>query len=327
VLASPSGTNAPALQAEPERHFQRVGPWLVALGAALWGTESAWRIPLNDLFASDVIVFYEHVILVALFLPLVIARAGELRRASAAALGYLVFSGVAGSAVGTIFFTEALKRGNPTVVNVVLNVQPILSTTAAYFRFGDRLARSFFVWALLAVVAGAVLSVEHPALIGASFAAAGLNAGTGFALLCALFWGLSTVAGRGAMVELSLGFASGMRVVIGLVCMTLILAVGGKLGVADLWPAAVQAHAGRAILFLVCLAVLSGGVPLLFYFWGLSLTRASTAGYFEMMQTLAAVAITWGFFDAALLPHQVGAALVLVFAVAMVQRAQESIGQ
>src|SRR6266516_1610775 len=99
------------------------GPWLVALGAALWGTESAWRIPLTDLFASDVIVFYEHVILVALFLPLVIARAG------AAALGYLVFSGIAGSAVGTIFFTEALKRGNPTVVNVVLNIQPILSTT------------------------------------------------------------------------------------------------------------------------------------------------------------------------------------------------------
>ena len=42
----------------------RYGPWLVALGAALWGTESLWRIPLNRMLASDVIVFYEHVILV-----------------------------------------------------------------------------------------------------------------------------------------------------------------------------------------------------------------------------------------------------------------------
>src|SRR5262245_27950910 len=25
------------------------GPWLVGLGAALWGTESAWRIPLNEI--------------------------------------------------------------------------------------------------------------------------------------------------------------------------------------------------------------------------------------------------------------------------------------
>ena len=42
------------------------------------------------------------------------------------------------------------------------------------------------------------------------------------------------------------------------------------------------------------LATLSGGIPLLIYFKGLELTRASTAGYFEMMQTLAAVVITWG---------------------------------
>ena len=37
------------------------GPWLVGLGAALWGTESAWRIPLNELFDAKVIVFWEHV--------------------------------------------------------------------------------------------------------------------------------------------------------------------------------------------------------------------------------------------------------------------------
>jgi drug/metabolite transporter (DMT)-like permease len=207
-------------------------------------------------------------------------------------------------------------------------VQPVLSTTAAYLLFRDRLAvPQFFLWAFVAIVAGGLLSVEHPELVGTSFAAAGLNAGTGFALLCALFWGLSTVAGRGAMVEMSLGFASGMRVVVGLVCMTIILAATGKLDAAALWPPAAQAHAGQAIAFLLLLAILSGGVPLLFYFRGLALTRASTAGYFEMMQTLAAVCITWGFFDAALRPHQIAAAVVLVAAVAMVQRAQESIGQ
>src|ERR1700676_927514 len=90
------------------------GPWLVALGAALWGTESAWRIPLNDLFPSDVIVFWEHVILVVLFLPVILPRLGELRRASLKSCAFLLFSGVAGSAVGTVFFTEALRRGNPS---------------------------------------------------------------------------------------------------------------------------------------------------------------------------------------------------------------------
>jgi hypothetical protein len=44
-----------------------------------------------------------------------------------------------------------------------------------------------------------------------------------------------------------------------------------------------------------------------------------------MMQTLAAVCITWGFFHAALRPHQIVAALILIAAVAMVQRAQAAI--
>src|SRR5262249_51873390 len=103
-------------------HQSKAGPWLVALGAALWGTESYWRVRLSQAFASEVIVFWEHVILVVAFAPLVIARRGELRRTSGRSLGYLVFSGVAGSAVGTIFFTEALRHGNKSVVNVVLNV-------------------------------------------------------------------------------------------------------------------------------------------------------------------------------------------------------------
>jgi len=63
----------------------------------------------------------------------------------------------------------------------------------------------------------------------------------------------------------------------------------------------------------------------LIYFEGLRLTRASTAGYFEMMQTLAAVVITWGFFHAALRPHQVVASVILVAAVAMVQRVQAKV--
>jgi drug/metabolite transporter (DMT)-like permease len=76
---------------------------------------------------------------------------------------------------------------------------------------------------------------------------------------------------------------------------------------------------------LVLLASVSGGIPLLIYFEGLRLTRASTAGYFEMMQTLAAVCITWGFFHASLHPHQVVAALILIAAVAMVHHVQQHI--
>jgi drug/metabolite transporter (DMT)-like permease len=303
----------------------RYGPWLVGIGAALWGTESAWRIPLNELFDAKVIVFWEHVIILLMFLPILIPRIHEIPRVSGRTWGYLIFSGFAGSAVGTIFFTLALKNGNPTVVNVILNIQPVISTLGAYLLFGDRLTKPFFIYAAIAIVAGIFLSVEHPEFIGSSFSQAGLNIGTGYALICALFWGLSTVAGRGTMLGMSLRLASSMRVVVGLICMSAILIGYGQMNAASLWPATAQAHTGTAIGAFILLASISGGIPLLIYFEGLRLTKASTAGYFEMMQTLAAVCITWGFFHAALQWHQVVAGLVLMAAVTMVQKVQSRV--
>ena len=138
------------------------GPWLVGLGAALWGTESAWRIPLNELFDAKVIVFWEHVIILVMFLPILIPRLGEIRKIHSSTWSYLLFSGFAGSAVGTVFFTLALKHGNPTVVNVILNIQPVISTIGAFLLFGDQLARRFFFYASVAIVAGVFVSVAHP---------------------------------------------------------------------------------------------------------------------------------------------------------------------
>src|SRR6476646_7350817 len=171
----------------PATRRTNYGPWLVGLGAALWGTESAWRIPLNQLFDAEVIVFWEHVVILFMFLPILLPNLGQLRKVDTSTWGYLLFSGFAGSAVGTIFFTLALKNGNPTVVNVVLNIQPVISTLGAFLLFGDRLAPRFFVYAGIAVLAGIFLSVEFPALIAVSFERAGLTLGTGYALICALF--------------------------------------------------------------------------------------------------------------------------------------------
>src|SRR5207244_2355429 len=185
------------------------GPWLVGLGAALWGTESAWRIPLNELFDAKVIVFWEHVLILIMFLPILIPRLHEIPKVHARTWGSLLFSGFAGSALG-IF-----------------------------------------------------VSVTHPTMIGVSFERAGLNLGSGYALICALFWGLSTVAGRGVMIGMSLRLASSMRIVIGLACMTLILLAYGKLRGAALWPTAAQAHPVKAIVLLLFLASISGGIPLL----------------------------------------------------------------
>src|SRR5205823_13654189 len=127
------------------------------------------------------------------------------------------------------------------------------------------------------------------------------------------------------MIGMPLRLAASLRVVVGLICMTFILLIYGKLNRVSLWPPAAQAHITTAIVALLLLASISGAIPLLIYFEGLRLTRASTAGYFEMMQTLAAACITWGVFHASLHLHQVIAAMVLIAAVAMVHHVQQQI--
>src|SRR5438105_9204760 len=162
VLVDRHRRNGTPVQMENRRtSTARCGPWLVGLGAALWGTESAWRIPLNELFDAKVIVFWEHVFILIMFLPILISRVNEIPKIEARTWGYLLFSGFAGSAVGTIFFTLAWKYGNPTVVNVVLNIQPVISTVGAFLLFGDRLSRQLFFYAGIAIIAGMFVSVPH----------------------------------------------------------------------------------------------------------------------------------------------------------------------
>lgn len=297
-------------------------PWLVALGAGLWGTESAFRLPLTEagvfhrsgLYASDVLVFVEHVLILITYGPwLWLRRAAWPKAISARSLLYVLISGVAGSAVGTVFFTEALRTGNPTVVNLLLNLQPVVSTLGGWVVHKERPSRAFFLWAPVALAAGVMLSGDPSGAAGAAWW--GLS--TVYTLLCALAWGTGTVAGRGAMKELALPVASVLRVVVGLVCMALIVLARGRMAASHLLPAGATAG---SYLLLFALATVSGAVPLAVYFKGLSGTPASLAGYFEQVQTLTAVVITWGVFGHAMNGRQVIAGVVLVAAVTMMQR-------
>jgi len=78
-----------------------------------------------------------------MFLPILISRLDEIPKCGHAHGVFLIFSGFAGSAVGTVFFTLALKYGNPTVVNVVLNIQPVISTLGAFLLSVIALLASF----------------------------------------------------------------------------------------------------------------------------------------------------------------------------------------
>ena len=91
--------------------------WLVALAAALWGTDAVLRLPLAQQVQAPTIVFAEHAVLVLVllpFLPRAVRAFGKLDwrgRAAVLAIG----AGASAVAVGTANFLD--PRATLTVID------------------------------------------------------------------------------------------------------------------------------------------------------------------------------------------------------------------
>ncbi len=294
------------------------GPLFVGFGAALWGTETLWRVYLNRQFVSDVLVFYEHFYCLLFTLPVLWFFRRELKGISRKTWLFLLGSGVIGSAVGTFFFTTSLRYVNLSVANVLLNIQPLFSAVYARLLLGERFGKGFFYWAMVAMFAGVLLSSQKLSMSGIS-----VNWNIWWVFATALCWSFATVAGRGANMGMSYRVASPLRFLIGFFAMGAIVILSGHANLHDLhfkqfwvW------HTHQDFLLL---SIFAGVIPLFLYFKGLSLTQASVASFFEMFQIVAALVVTWGFFGQTLSPHQIVGGLILMIAVYFINRIQDGV--
>ena len=296
------------------------GPLLVSLGAAGWGAENLFRSRLRALgLAAYPIVVVEHVLQVIYTLPHLWLHRRLIAVVPRRALGYVFLSGAVGSALGTACYTAALGTSmNKTVAAVLLNLQPVVSTLAGALLLRERIPRPFFVWAPVAVLAGMAIAVPGEGGLGALRLSA--QGGLLLVLATVAMWGLATTAGRGAMRDLPLGLATPLRLWAGLLTASLVLAVRLALG-SDAWDPGAFLSRG-AVENMLLLTTLTGVLPLVVYFAGLRTTPASLAGYCEMFYTLSATFVGWAVFGEKLWPHQIAAGLVLIVAIAMLNRAK-----
>src|SRR5919206_5046029 len=100
------------------------GVVLVAIAAAMWGTDPIIRKTMSFSTSATTIVFGEHVVLVALTLPLLLPALRALWRAGPRYVLAGVVVGAGASAVATILFTKALFHGDFITVVVLQQVQP-----------------------------------------------------------------------------------------------------------------------------------------------------------------------------------------------------------
>ena len=285
-----------------KREVRPNGVIWVAVGATLWGSDAVLRRPLTGGLSSAEIVFFEHVILAVILLPVAIRiwrRGASFTKAQWAALLWI---GWGGSALATIFFTQAIKLGNPTTAVFLQKLQPLFAVLAArvWLREGEAALGRF--WVRLAVALAAALLISGA--LDSGFAPGPWKTGSLWAVAAAFIWGTSTVAGRSMFPAVSPLEMTALRVLAALPLLA-VLILAGSPEVSLPLPAAGQ------IPTLLLLAIVPGLLGLLFYYRGLSGTSASRATLAELCFPAGATLLNWAFLGTTVTAAQlVGVALL-----------------
>ena len=285
----------------------RIGVVAVAVAAGLWGTDALLRRPLAHSTEPATIVFGEHVVLVAILLPVVVAALPALWRAGPRFVAAAVVVGAGSSALATILFTQAFVDGDPVTPVVLQKVQPLIAVSLAAAFLGER-PRPRFGLFFLGGLAGTWL-MAFPSPVDVSLH--GLTPVL-YALAAASLWALGTVLGRFLALELPFEQVTAVRFAFGLpAALAAVLVLGA--------PLTASAHDE---LFIAVLALVTGLVAVLLYYYGLKRTTASVASLAELAFPVVAIAVGYVAFDATLTSTQVaGVALTSLVVLLLPRRA------
>jgi drug/metabolite transporter (DMT)-like permease len=121
------------------RNGSYIGVLLVALGAALWGTDAVLRVPLLGVMSPPAIVLSEHLVLLLYSVPAVALGWSVFRTLRAPQWTALLVIAWGGSALATLLFTTAFAFGNPTVVILLQKTQPLFAIALAHVLLRERL--------------------------------------------------------------------------------------------------------------------------------------------------------------------------------------------
>ncbi|MGH2946672.1 MAG: DMT family transporter [Solirubrobacteraceae bacterium] len=272
------------------------GAAVVAAAAALWGTDALFRRGLALELAAVEVVFWEHLLLAAISLFLVVPAAARLRvlgRRDWLAIGII---GGGSSVAATVLFTEAFKHGDPTTPLLLQKLQPVFAAGAAFALLGERLRRRYFLYLALALAGSYLVAFADPGSVTLErLLPAALGAGA------ALLWALGTVLGKHASAKVAPTQLAGLRFLCGLPVALVLLVVLGD---------GIQARSGDAPA-IALLSLVPGLAALLLYYRGLRRTTASAATLAELAFPVTALVVNALAFGTVLSGSQLAGAAVL----------------
>lgn len=285
------------------------GPAFIIIAALLWSFDGILRISLYSL-PSAVIVFYEHLIglIILVFVAFNSLRRDlpQMSRREWVAIAVVaLFSG----ALGTIFYTSALQYvqySQYSVVVLLQQLQPIWAIAMAAILLREKVTAKFVILAVLALLSAYFITFRdlQPNLAtGAGTAMAGL-----FGLLAGVVWGSSTAISKLVLNKISFLSATALRFF--LAPIFALLFVFGQHQSDALFKLT-----GSQVGTLFIIALSTGMVALLFYYYGLKRTPARVTTLCELVWPASAIFIDYFHYDKSLSFTQILGVAVLVYVI------------
>jgi len=250
--------------------------WLVALGAALWGTDAVFRRSLAEQVSAPTLVFAEHLVLVLALSPFLMRSFRAFRKLDTRSRAAVVAIGAGASAVATTLFTVAFRissqNGDFVTPVVVQHLQPLFAILGAVLILGEKVRGKFALFAVPAVAGVWLLAFPSPWHVTVSRAGVVL-----LALAAAVLWAAGTVLGRMVATELNPVELTTLRFAFGLPAAALIVAFSGS----AFWVPDVKSSVA-----VVELALVPGLLAMVLYYVGLRRTAASRATLAELAYPL-----------------------------------------
>ncbi len=293
------------------------GILFIMIACLLWAIDTLIRYPL--LFSgvsAELIVFCEHLLLAAIFFPILYKNREKFLKIKSSHLFYFFLIGGLGSAISTVTFTKAFGILNPSLVILLQKLQPIIAIFLSYYILKERMKKEFFGWAFIALIGGLCISYQDlsPAigLIKNGEIEFHSNALKGYflALTSVFGWAIATVYGKKLSKS---GFdeteiMSG-RFFMGLICL-----------LPFLLSQSIELRFDFSFWWKICtIALVSGALGMFFYYKGLKRIPAHLCTLAEMFFPFFAVAINWIFLSKELTLLQITGGILLLVSSSMIQ--------
>lgn len=281
----------------------------VVLASFFWALDTLFRYPLMGKgYDASLIVFYEHLFLVVIFLIPLIYTIKKILDAPFSSFLCLFWVGVIGSALSTIAFTSAFQFLNPSVVILLQKLQPLVAISLSAIILKEKLTKNFIAWGLLSLIGALTLTFDSwngAFSVGIdNLTSKSSLTGIGLALFAVFGWGSSTVVGKKLT---NFGFKSkeilSARYSLGLLALTPIVLLSDKIQMMDF-------SALRSVALIV---LFSGVIGMFLYYRGLKTIKAKQCTIAELFFPLSSVILNWIFLSSPLgIMEIVGGALLII---------------